>query len=94
MTPLEQMKALAKIENKRLLSLHGGRTPNFGIYDQRVKCGGPRMSEIARSKPAQRMLRLAEQGYTAADVCRIMALPREKVRRTAARYQIKFKERT
>ena len=92
MTPLEQMKALANIENKHLLDLRGGRTPNYGLPLQPARgSGGPRLSEIERSNPAKRLLNLAEQGFSLADASRITNMPVEEVISKSNRYQIKFK---
>ena len=95
MTPEERRQSMldhAKIENKHLLTLHGGRTPNYGIPLQPLRGGGgPRTSEIKRSKPAQALLRLAEQGFSLAEAARITNQQVEDVLSKAHRYQIKFK---
>ena len=91
-TVLDQWKALAKIENKRMIEQHGGRPPKYGVVDKNQKgTGKPRYSEIERSKPAQEILRLSEQGFTVAEVARFTAVSVEEVLRKAARYQIKFR---
>ena len=96
MTPKERRQLVldtAQIENKHLRAMHGGRTPNYGIVpdNQKLRGGGPRTSEIKRSKPAQNLLRLAQQGFSLADAARITNRRVEDVLNTAHRYQIKFK---
>tara|TARA_R110001592_G_scaffold109686_4_gene305612 strand:+ start:195 stop:371 length:177 start_codon:yes stop_codon:yes gene_type:complete len=49
------------------------------------------MAEIERSKPAQHLLRLAEQGFSLAEASRITSIPVEEVIAKSNRYQIKFK---
>ena len=79
-------------ENKNMIALCGGRSLNYGIIEQKVRgCGGPRMAEIERSKPAQRLLRLAEQGFSLAEASRITSIPVDEVIAKSNRYQIKFK---
>ncbi len=92
MTELEKMKALALIENKQMIAKCGGRSLNYGIVQEHVRSNGkPRMSEIERSKPAQRLLRLAEQGFSLAEASRITSISVEEVIAKSNRYQIKFK---
>lgn len=93
MTALEKMKALALIENKRMIDYCGGRSLNYGIPQEHTKGSGkPRMSEIERSRPAKAILRLAEQGFSIAETARITGSPVEIIISRARRYQIKFKE--
>ncbi len=93
MTALEKMKALALIENKRMIDYCGGRSLNYGIPQEHTKGSGkPRMSEIERSRPAKAILRLAEQGFSIAETARITGSPVEVIISRARRYQIKFKE--
>ena len=93
MTALEKMKALALIENKRMIEYCGGRSLNYGIPQEHTKGSGkPRMSEIERSRPAKAILRLAEQGFSIAETARITGSPVEIIISRARRYQIKFKE--
>ena len=93
MTELEKMKALASIENKHMIVSCGGRSLNYGVVQEHIRSSGkPRMSEIERSKPAQRLLRLAEQGFSLADASRITSMSVEEVIAKSNRYQIKFKE--
>jgi len=93
-TPKERRQLVlntAKIENKHLLTLHGGRTPNYGLALQPLRGGGtPRLSEIGRSGPAQRLLKLAEQGFSLAEAARITSMSVEEVISKSNRYQIKF----
>ena len=92
MTELEKWKNLAKVENGRMLEPFNGVSPNYGIIKQKVRgCGGPRMAEMERSKPAQRLLRLAEQGFSLAEASRITSMSVEEVIAKSNRYQIKFK---
>lgn len=91
-TLLDKWKELAKIENQRMLETQwGGRAPNYGV-SQGNSSGLPRMSEINRSKPAQELLRLSQQGYSVAEAARFTATPVEAVMQRCARYQIKFKD--
>ena len=93
MTALEKMKALALIENKRMIEYCGGRSLNYGIPQEHTKGSGkPRMSEIERSNPAKAILRLAQQGFSIAETARITGSPVEIIISRARRYQIKFKE--
>ena len=93
MTALEKMKALALIENKRMIEYCGGRSLNYGIPQEHTKGSGkPRMSEIERSRPAKAILRLAQQGFSIAETARITGSPVELIISRARRYQIKFKE--
>ena len=93
MTALEKMKALALIENKRMIEYCGGRSLNYGIPQEHTKGSGkPRMSEIERSRPAKAILRLAEQGFSIAETARVTGSPVEIIISRARRYQIKFKE--
>ena len=92
MTALEKMKALALIENKRMIEHCGGRSHNYGAVQEHSRSSGaPRMSEIRRSRPAKTLLRLSEQGFTIAEASRITGTPVEDVIRRARRYQLKFK---
>lgn len=93
-TLLDKWKELAKIENQRMLETQwGGRAPNYGIAAGPGNTSGlPRMSEINRSKPAQELLRLSQQGYSVAEAARFTATPVETVMQRCARYQIKFKD--
>jgi len=87
------MKALALIENKRMIEYCGGRSLNYGIPQEHTKGSGkPRMSEIERSRPAKAILRLAQQGFSIAETARITGSPVELIISRARRYQIKFKE--
>lgn len=93
MTALEKMKALALIENKRMIEHCGGRSLNYGVVQEHVRGSGkPRMSEIERSNPAKQILRLSEQGFSAAEIARITGMSVEVIISRARRYQIKFKE--
>ena len=93
MTALEKMKALALIENKRMIEYCGGRSLNYGIVQEHARGSGkPRMSEIERSNPAKAILRLAQQGFSIAETARITGSPVELIISRARRYQIKFKE--
>ena len=93
MTALEKMKALALIENKRMIEYCGGRSLNYGIPQEHTKGSGkPRMSEIERSRPAKAILCLAQQGFSIAETARITGSPVELIISRARRYQIKFKE--
>ena len=93
MTALEKMKALALIENKRMIEYCGGRSLNYGAVQEHARGSGkPRMSEIARSNPAKAILRLAQQGFSIAETARITGSPVEIIISRARRYQIKFKE--
>jgi transcriptional regulator with GAF, ATPase, and Fis domain len=93
LTALEKMKALALIENKRMIEYCGGRSLNYGIPQEHTKGSGkPRMSEIERSRPAKAILRLAQQGFSIAETARITGSPVELIISRARRYQIKFKE--
>ena len=75
-----------------MIALCGGRSLNYGVTKQIVRgCGQPRTSEIERSKPAKRLLRLAEQGFSLAEASRITNIPVEEVIAKSNRYQIKFK---
>ena len=92
MTELEKMKALALIENKQMIAKCGGRSLNYGIVQEHLKSSGkPRMLDIGRSKPAQDLLRLAEQGFSLAEASRITSISVEEVIAKSNRYQIKFK---
>jgi len=95
LTELEKMKAQAKIESKRMLKeYHGGRSPNYGKLEQNLRGRGePRISEIERSGPAKRLLRLAQQGFSLAEAARITSMSVEDVIRRSKRYQIQFKGR-
>ncbi len=91
MTGLDKMKALALIENKEMIAKCGGRSLNYGIVQEHQKSSGkPRMSDIGRSKPAQDLLRLAEQGFSLAEAARITRTPVEEVISKSNRYQITF----
>jgi hypothetical protein len=93
LTALEKMKALALIENKRMIEYCGGRSLNYGIVQEHARGSGkPRMSEIERSNPAKQILRLSEQGFSAAEIARITGMSVEVILRRCRRYQIKFKE--
>ncbi len=95
MTALEKMKALALIENKRMIEYCGGRSLKYGAVQEHARSSGkPRMSEIERSRPAKTLLRLSEQGFTVAEASRITGTPVEDVIRRARRYQLKFKGST
>jgi len=94
LTALEKMKALALIENKRMIEYCGGRSLNYGAVQEHARGSGkPRMSEIERSNPAKQILRLSEQGFSAAEIARITGMSVEVILRRCRRYQIKFKER-
>jgi len=94
LTALEKMKALALIENERMIEHCGGRSLNYGAVPEYSRGSGkPRMSEIKRSNPAKQILRLSEQGFDAAETARITGMSVEVVLRRCKRYQIKFKER-
>ena len=89
---LEQWKTLAKIENAKMLEPYEGQKPNYGIVKNKVKGGGPRLSEINRSKAAQKLLELSQKGYTLEAAINETNDPIETVVGRARRYQIAFKE--
>ena len=91
MTVLEQWKTLAKIENAKMLEPYEGRPPNYGIVKNKIKGGGPRLSEINRSLAAQKLLEMSQKGYTLEEVLAETNDPIEKVLGRARRYQITFK---
>ena len=91
MTALEQWKTLAKIENAKMLEPYEGQKPNYGIVKNKVKGGGPRLSEINRSLAAQKLLELSQKGYTLEEVLAETDDPIERVVGRARRYQIMFK---
>lgn len=93
------VKACAAAENAAMKNnadnrrtSYGGLADQFGIvnFTGRPK-GGPIMSGIRRSKPAQELLRLAEQGFTVPEASRITASPEDLVRQRAERYRIPFR---
>jgi len=91
-TLLDKWKELAKIENQRMLEAQwGGRSPNYGVTSSGNGSGKPRMADIKRSKPAQELLRLSEQGYSLAEAARFTATPVEDIIRRSRRFQIQFK---
>ena len=92
MTALEQWKTLAKIENARMLEPYEGQKPNYGIVKNKVKGGGPRLSEINRSLAAQKLLELSKKGYTLKEAASKTDDPIERIVARARRYQITFKE--
>tara|TARA_R110002110_G_scaffold16346_1_gene71084 strand:- start:455 stop:739 length:285 start_codon:yes stop_codon:yes gene_type:complete len=89
---LAQWKTLAKIENARMMEPYEGQKPNFGIVKNKVNKGGPRLSEINRSKAAQKLLELSQKGYTLEAAINETNDPIETVVGRARRYQIAFKE--
>jgi hypothetical protein len=91
MTALEQWKTLAKIENAKMLEPYEGRPPNYGIVKNKIKGGGPRLSEINRSLAAQKLLEMSQKGYTLEEAAVETNSPIEKVLGRARRYQITFK---
>lgn len=90
MTPLEQMKATAKIENAAMIRNNNGRSSNFGVKIPNQNGGRPRLSDIKRSKGAQELLHLSQQGLTQEHAARTLGLSRAQTRRKARRYQITF----
>ena len=90
---MAKWKTLAKIENAKMLEAYGGQKPNYGVIKNTIKgSGGPRLSEINRSQPAQKLLELSEKGYTLEEAVAEINDPIEKIVGRARRYQIPFKE--
>ena len=92
LTVMARWKTLAKIENAKMLETYEGQKPNYGIVKNKVKGGGPRLSEINRSQPAQKLLELSEKGYTLEEAVAEINDPIETIMGRARRYQIPFKE--
>ena len=89
---IAKWKTLAKIENAKMLETYEGQKPNYGIVKNKVKGGGPRLSEINRSLAAQKLLELSEKGYTLEEAVAEINDPIETIMGRARRYQIPFKE--
>lgn len=94
MTPLEQWKQLAKLENIEMNKKNNGRSENFGKKPENkgvYAAGRPRLSDIKRSKIAQDILQLAQKGLTAKEAARSAGLSVQQLNQKARRYQITFK---
>ena len=92
LTVMARWKTLAKIENAKMLETYEGQKPNYGIVKNKVKGGGPRLSEINRSLAAQKLLELSKKGYTLEEAVAEINDPIETIMGRARRYQIPFKE--
>ena len=91
MTVLEKMKALAEIENKRMLEQYGYRGPNYGIKNEVVE---GRIGRFAtkRGRPLQLnskiILNMTKQGRNADEIAAALNMQRKSVIRAALRHGI------
>ncbi len=91
MTVLEKMKALAKIENKRMLEQYGYRGPNYGIKQEAVEGRTGRYSAkqgrpIIRS--SQVIMDMTKDGKDIHEIARALNMERRSVLRTARRHGV------
>ena len=91
MTVLEKMKALAEIENKRMLEQYGYRGPNYGIKNEVVE---GRIGRFAtkRGRPLQLnskiIMNMTKQGRNANEIAAALNMQRKSVIRAALRHGI------
>ncbi len=91
MTVLEKMKALAEIENKRMLEQYGYRGPNYGIKNEVVE---GRIGRFAtkRGRPLQLnskiIMDMTKQGRNADEIAAALNMQRKSVIRAALRHGI------
>ena len=91
MTVLEKMKALAEIENKRMLEQYGYRGPNYGIKNEVVE---GRIGRFAtkQGRPLQLnskiIMNMTKQGRNADEIAAALNMQRKSVIRTALRHGI------
>ena len=91
MTVLEKMKALAEIENKRMLEQYGYRGPNYGIKNEVVEGRTGRFA-TKRGRPLQLnskiIMNMTKQGRNADEIAAALNMQRKSVIRTALRHGI------
>lgn len=91
MTALEKMKALAEIENKRMLEPYGYRGPNYGVKNEVVE---GRIGRFAtkQGRPLQLnskiIMNMTKQGRNADEIAAALNMQRKSVIRTALRHGI------
>ena len=91
MTVLEKMKALAEIENKRMLEQYGYRGPNYGIKNEVVE---GRIGRFAtkRGRPLQLnskiIMDMTTEGRNADEIAAALNMQRKSVIRAALRHGI------
>jgi len=90
-TALEKMKALAEIENKRMLEPYGYRGPNYGVKNEVVE---GRIGRFAtkQGRPLQLnskiIMNMTKQGRNADEIAAALNMQRKSVIRTALRHGI------
>jgi len=90
-TVLEKMKALAEIENKRMLEQYGYRGPNYGIKNEVVE---GRIGRFAtkRGRPLQLnskiIMDMTTEGRNADEIAAALNMQRKSVIRAALRHGI------
>ena len=91
MTVLEKMKALAEIENKRMLEQYGYRGPNYGIKNEVVEGRTGRFA-TKRGRPLQLnskiIMNMTKQGRNANEIAAALNMQRKSVIRAALRHGI------
>jgi len=90
-TVLEKMKALAEIENKRMLEQYGYRGPNYGIKNEVVEGRTGRFA-TKRGRPLQLnskiIMNMTKQGRNANEIAAALNMQRKSVIRAALRHGI------
>lgn len=91
MTVLEKMKALAEIENKRMLEQYGYRGPNYGIKNEVVEGRTGRFA-TKQGRPlrlnSKIIMDMTTEGRNANEIAAALNMQRKSVIRTARRHGI------
>ena len=91
MNALEKMKALAELENKRMLEQYGYRGPNYGIKNEVVEGRTGRFA-VKQGRPlrlnSKIIMDMTKKGHTANEIAAALNMMRKSVIRTARRHGI------